>query len=277
MKEFKSFLKTVGGNEGGKCNYPTRLDMYGCGCAHDCKYCYAKSLLDFRKLWNPEDPSVANFKKVLAAIPKLKGIVRLGGMTDCFQPCEAKHRVTYLALQAFKAYRKSYLIVTKSPMVATDEYMAVLDPELAHIQITVTSTNPETSLRYERAALPEARIAAIEKLEAAGFDVCIRLSPFVPEWIDTDRINSIRCHKLLIEFLRVNTWIRKWLDGVDLSAYTLVEHGYSHLPLEVKKRLLAGFTKPQMSVCEDSDEAHGWFRDNFNANKEDCCNLRKQA
>lgn len=27
-KEFKSFLKTVGGNEGNKCHYPTRLDTY---------------------------------------------------------------------------------------------------------------------------------------------------------------------------------------------------------------------------------------------------------
>ena len=38
-KEFKSFYKTVGGGEGDRCNYPTRLDLYGCGCQHDCKYC----------------------------------------------------------------------------------------------------------------------------------------------------------------------------------------------------------------------------------------------
>ena len=39
QKEFKSFFKTVGGNEGNKCHYPTRLDTYGCGCSHDCNYC----------------------------------------------------------------------------------------------------------------------------------------------------------------------------------------------------------------------------------------------
>ena len=50
MKEYKSFFKTVNGNEGSKCHYNTRLDTYGCGCQHDCSYCYAKSLLDFRKL-----------------------------------------------------------------------------------------------------------------------------------------------------------------------------------------------------------------------------------
>ena len=64
MKEFKSFYKTVQGNEGNKCNYPTRLDTYGCGCAHDCKYCYAKSLLDFRGMWDPEDPAVAPLDEI---------------------------------------------------------------------------------------------------------------------------------------------------------------------------------------------------------------------
>ena len=87
MKEYKSFYKTVDGNEGQKCNYPTRLDTYGCGCVHDCKYCYAKSLLSFRGLWNPYDPSVADINKIEKKIKTLtKGtIVRLGGMTDCFQ------------------------------------------------------------------------------------------------------------------------------------------------------------------------------------------------
>lgn len=72
-KEFKSFFKNVGGNEGSKCRYPGRLDTYGCGCSHDCKYCYAKSLLNFRKLWNPEDPSVADLSKVKKQINFTRG------------------------------------------------------------------------------------------------------------------------------------------------------------------------------------------------------------
>ena len=127
MKEFKSFFKTVGGNEGGKCNYPTRLDTYGCGCQHDCSYCYAKSLLDFRNLWNPQDPSVANIDKIRKTIKKIpKGsIIRLGGMTDCFQPLEKIHRVTYETIEALNEYGIGYLIVTKSDMVASDEYMVI--------------------------------------------------------------------------------------------------------------------------------------------------------
>lgn len=62
--EYKSFLKIVGGNEGAVCKYSTRLDTYGRGCAHDCSYCYAKSLLSFRGLWDHDDPAVADISKI---------------------------------------------------------------------------------------------------------------------------------------------------------------------------------------------------------------------
>lgn len=85
MSEFKSFYKCVNsGNEGEKCRYNIRLDTYGCGCQHNCSYCYARSLLSFRKFWNPSEPKVADINKIKRKIQKLpKGtIVRLGGMTD---------------------------------------------------------------------------------------------------------------------------------------------------------------------------------------------------
>ena len=87
-------------------------------------------------------------------------------MTDCFQPVERTHKITYNALKAFKAVRKPYLIVTKSNLVADDEYIKVLDKDLAHIQITITTTNDELSLTYESAVPPSKRIEAVEKLWA---------------------------------------------------------------------------------------------------------------
>lgn len=90
--EYKSFMKTVGGNEGEKCKYTTRLDTYGKGCQHNCSYCYAKSLLSFRGLWDNENPAIADIRKIERKVSKLpKGtILRLGGMTDCFQPLEQR-------------------------------------------------------------------------------------------------------------------------------------------------------------------------------------------
>lgn len=99
---FQSFSKSVEGNEGSKCYYPTRLDLYGCGCQHNCSYCYARSLLDFRGKWNAAQPAVAFRSDVQRAIRKhmRKGeVIRLGGMTDCFQPLEKERMMTYMAIK----------------------------------------------------------------------------------------------------------------------------------------------------------------------------------
>jgi len=274
-KEYKSFYKTVGGGEGDRCNYPTRLDLYGCGCQHDCSYCYAKSLLSFRGLWDNQNPSVADISKVIKKIPKIPDdvCVRLGGMTDCFQPLEKSVRNTYNTIVELNKLDKHYLIVTKGAIVADDEYVEILDKKLAHIQVSVTTTDDELSPTYEKASLPSQRIKAIEKLAKLGFDVQLRLSPFISEYVNLDIINSVQCDKILVEFLRVNTWVKKWLD-IDYSPYTLKQGGYRHLPLDRKIELISKITNfKEKTVCEDVNEHFEYWKENFNTNKEDCCNL----
>ena len=238
--EYKGFFKKVTGNEGERCHYATRLDTYGKGCIHNCSYCYARSLLDFRGLWNPAEPAVADLTKIVKTVNKnLKAgdVVRLGGMTDCFQGCESKYRITRDTIRLLNKKGVHYLIVTKSPMVAS--YAPIMDKRLAHIQVSITSTDAEISRRIEPgAAYPEKRIEAVESLYSQGFDVAVRLSPFIPEIVDTERIRAIDCDKILVEFLRINTFIRKWMQGFDFSEYTHKAGGYCHLPLEAKKRYI---------------------------------------
>lgn len=276
LAEFKSFLKTVGGNEGGKCKYPSRLDTYGCGCSHDCDYCYARSLLEFRGLWNPKEPAVADINKIRKKLDKVKPgtILRLGGMTDCFQPIEATLHVTYQTIIELNKRGIGYLIVTKSALIADDAYIEVLDRNLAHIQITITATDDQKALEYEKASPISKRIQAIEKLQEHGFDVSVRLSPFIPEYIDYDVLNAIRCDKILVEFLRSNGFIRKTFP-IDYSKYTVKQSGYWHLPLEEKIKLLENITGfKELTVCEDETEAYEYWKNSVNPNPDDCCNLR---
>ena len=271
MKEFKSFYKEVTGNEGGKCHYNTRLDTYGCGCQHDCSYCYAKSLLDFRGLWDAKEPSVADIKKIERKIAKLPqgNIIRLGGMTDCFQPLEEQMHVTWETIKLLNQYGIGYLIVTKSDLVC--DYMNILNKDLAHIQITTTWVPCEKAVSTER------RIKAIEALYEAGFDVAVRLSPYIPQFVDFERLNSIKCNKIIIEFLRVNHWIKKWLP-LDYSDYTVKQSGYEHLPLAKKIEYLSKVTGfDEVSVCEDVTEHFEYWKEAVNWNKEDCCNLRRKG
>lgn len=218
---------------------------------------------------------MADIQKIRRAVKKMKPgtIVRMGGMTDCFAPIEKKERVTYETIKALNAAGIGYLIVTKSDLVA--EYTDILDKDLAHIQISITSTDDQISKRIEPGApLPEMRIKAVERLFKGGYDVAVRLSPYIPENVDTGRINAIQCDKMLVEFLRVNSAILK-LFPVDLSDYSLRQGNYHHLPLERKKRLLDGFKGKIITVCEDVDEHYAYWREHVNPNPDDCCNLRR--
>lgn len=198
-------------------------------------------------------------------------------MTDCFQPIENIYLNTYKTIKLLNKYGIGYLIVTKSYLVADDEYIKIYDKDLCHIQITTTCLDDELYKRldYEKASLPSQRIEAIKKLQDKGFDVAIRLSPLIEEYIDFDKLNNLGINKAQVEFLRVNHWIKKWFD-IDYSKFTIKQSGYVHLPLEEKKRIISKIHIPSVSVCEDESEAYEYWKENYNPNKEDCCNLRRK-
>ena len=223
------------------------------------------------------NPRVADIKKIEKQIEKIEPgtVVRLGGMTDCFQVFENAYKVTYKTIKLLNKRRIHYLIVTKSDLVANDRYLEILDKELAHIQISITSTDDKIAFEYEKAPSTTRRIAAIEKLHKLGFDVSVRLSPFIFELIDFDIINSIKCDKILVEFLRVNSFIKGWFKQIDFTKYTVKHSNYLHLPLEEKinqLKSIKGFK--ELTVCEDVDEHYEYWKNNVNPNKEDCCNLK---
>lgn len=281
-REYLGFLKTVEGNEGSKCYYPTRLDTYGCGCGHDCSYCYAKDMiirLSGNEGWDPKHPKIADTWRIENRIKrgelKAGDVVRLGGLTDCFQPAEMKYRTTLETIKILNKYDIGYLIVTKSHFVAGDEYVEIMRPDLAHIQITTTSFDNKLCSKYEKASSPEKRVEAIEKLQRLGFDTFFRLSPYVEGWVDFEKLNQVQCDKILVEFLRVNSTILRQFD-IDTSAYTYPDNGYMNLPLEKKLDILSRITGfKEVTVCDDCTEHYDYFKKNFNPNPNDCCNLRK--
>ena len=71
---------------------------------------------------------MADPAKIARAVARLApgSIVRMGGMTDCFQPAEAIYRLTYKTIRMLNERGIGYLIVTKSPMVAGERYIDVM-------------------------------------------------------------------------------------------------------------------------------------------------------
>ena len=104
----------------------------------------------------------------------------------------------------------------------------------------------------------------------------MRLSPYIPQFVDLEALKGFGVKKAVVEFLRVNSWIQKWFD-IDYSEYTVKHAGYRHLPLSKKIE----YVKPlqgifdELTVCEDEDEAYEYWKNNVNPNPNDCCNLRR--
>jgi len=276
MNTYKRFYKTVTGGEGERCTYPTRLDLYGKECFYDCSYCYSKQMLNFRKLWNPTDVGVAPLLQVYRTIEKIpKGsTVRLGGMTDCFQPIERKYKNTYNTIRALNKRKIHYLIVTKSNLIIEPEYLEILDPTLAHIQVSIPTDNDEVLSATDNAPCFVDRKKTVEILNANDFDVSLRLAPFLFETANLDEINKIKVDKCLIEFLRVKPSMSKELsDYITFKDYSIKEGGYRHLPLNNKIEILNKLHFEEMTVCDDVTEHYNYFKNQFNHNPEDCCNL----
>ena len=142
--------------------------------------------------------------------------------------------------------------------------------------MTITATDDKKVLEYEKASRISERIAAVGKLQDLGFDVSVRLSPFIPENVDMEKLNAIRCDKILVEFLRSSAFIRRTFP-IDYSEYTVKSGGYWHLPLERKKEYIKQITGfREVTICEDEPEAYEYWKHHFNPDPDDCCNLRKE-
>ena len=198
--EFKSFIKLTGGSEANRCFYPLKLDTYGRGCNTNCTYCYARSVLHFRGLWNSENPATADFDKIEKLFTDVyehgkknkwsdfllqKMPIRLGGMVDCFGKSERDFRVSLRTLQLLKKYQYPYQIFTKNALVAEPEYLEALDPTIANVQFTITTPYDDVSLQYEEGAdVTSSRLKAMKILSDKGFYVAARINPLFPIYPD---------------------------------------------------------------------------------------------
>ena len=273
-----SFHKTVGGGEGSRCYYPTRLDTYGKGCYFNCQYCYAKNLLDFRKLWQPNSPAAASIKEILKTVKKIPSgsVVRLGGMTDCFQPIERIRRNTYKTIQLLNKKKIHYLIVTKSDLIINNEYLDLMSKKLAHIQVSIPTNDNEALAATDNAKPFEVRRNVVETLQEQGFDTSLRLAPFLYSTADFEVINDIKVDKCLVEFLRLKSVAKNnpLNKVISLNPYTYKEGGYYHLPLKTKLKVLDRLDFNELSICEDVEAHYNYFLKNVCYNPNDCCNLR---
>jgi len=182
------------------CHYGFQIDTYTEGCTHDCVYCYARDEGLRENRWNNPLPipiDIAAVRHLFHTVfetdqaspwrPILERRIplRMGGYTDCFMRMEKHHGVTLELLRILKEYRYPNVIVTRSPLVASDDYMAEMDPTLTVPQISIQTLNDKLMRLMEpRAPKAADRLASIQKLKDHGMRVAARINPLFPIYPD---------------------------------------------------------------------------------------------
>lgn len=183
-----------------QCLYSFEIDTYGRGCVHDCVYCYARAQLTVHGYWNnpfPMPVDISDIWKTFYTVfetdksskwrPVMEKRIplRIGSMSDSFMFMDQKYGVTKELLKILDYYKYPYIIFTRSDLVAHDDYIKLLNPNLCSIQMSISSTNDDMNKIIERGA-PSAkrRLQAMQKLTQSGFWTTVRLNPFFPIYAD---------------------------------------------------------------------------------------------
>jgi DNA repair photolyase len=194
---FKSPLKLVNSHSTcQQCLYSFEIDTYGRGCSHNCVYCYAKAELTVYGYWNNPFPAPVNindirkiFNQVFESdspskwreILQRRIPLRIGSMSDSFMWMDDKYKVTKELLKILKFYKYPYVVFTRSDLIARDDYLELIDPTLASIQFSISSTNDELNKKIEPGAPSAARrLKALKHISTSGYWTTVRINPVFP-------------------------------------------------------------------------------------------------
>jgi DNA repair photolyase len=183
-----------------QCLYSFEVDTYGRGCSHNCTYCYAKAELTVHGYWNNPIPVPIDLNEVRKifytvfetnkktkwrSVMEQKIPLRIGCMSDSFMWTDTKYGVTKEFIKILNFYNYPYTIITRSDLVARDDYMNLLRKDLCSIQFSIASTNDKLNKMIEPGA-PSAkrRLIALKKLNENGFWTAVRINPMFPIYPD---------------------------------------------------------------------------------------------
>ena len=166
------------------------------GCEHGCSYCFARPThaymglspgLDFEQKLFVKQDAAALLEKELARPGYKPQTIAIGSNTDPYQPIERQHRVMRGVLEALARTNHPVGIVTKSALVTRDiDLLAPMaEKGLVKVALSVTTLDGKLARAMEpRAAQPQVRLDAIQRLSEAGIPVSVMVAPVIPAVTD---------------------------------------------------------------------------------------------
>ncbi len=223
------------------------------GCSHFCLYCYATAYIGVK----PSTPKRGFRERLLRDLPRLdpRFHIDVSTSSDPYPPEEERLRLTRWTLSVLLPRGFRVLVITKGSLVARDADL--LSRGNAAVTITVTTMDRGLAARLEPGAPPpRERIRAMERLNAEGVPVGLRLDPIFP--LLTDDPDSMRevleaARSAGARFVVVSTFKAR-PDGLRrmVEAFPELEEryrrlyrvegrwqsGYWYLPLPLRKRII---------------------------------------
>lgn len=128
------------------------------------------------------------------------------------------------------------------------------------MSVTYTPALAKSYEGIDKASPFEERCSAINRLHFGGFEVWLRLSPYLSDFIMPSELDCIKTDKICIEFLRVSSAIRKNCT-FDTSEYTEKSGNYWHLPLRYKIDLVKALPNiyRKIAICEDHPDHYEYW------------------
>lgn len=162
------------------------------GCEHGCVYCYARNThpywgysagVDFESKILIKRDAPQLLAKKLASPKWIPTPIMLSGNTDCYQPIEAKLKLTRQILEVLERYQHPVGVITKSALILRDiDIIArMAEKKLARVAISINSLDESLRQQLEpRTATLRRRLQVIEEMNKAGIHIHAMLAPMIP-------------------------------------------------------------------------------------------------
>lgn len=168
------------------------------GCEHGCAYCFARPGhaylglspgLDFETkiVWKPDAANC--LRKELAHPNYVCQPIALGINTDAYQPVERQLGLTRQILEVLHETRHPVSFVTKSSLIERDlDLLGEMGRSgLLQVMFSITTLDGALSRKLEpRAAQPQRRLQAMQRLAKAGVPVGVLVAPVIPAITDAE-------------------------------------------------------------------------------------------
>ncbi|MBX3473751.1 MAG: PA0069 family radical SAM protein [Planctomycetes bacterium] len=162
------------------------------GCEHGCSYCYARPYheylglsagLDFESKIFVKRDAARLLRAELMKPSWQPSWISLSGVTDPYQPCEARFKVTRSILEVMAEFRHPCSVITKNSLITRDLDLLqqLAEHDCVGTVLSITTLDEDLLRRLEpRTATARRRLEAVRELADAGIPVGVNVAPVIP-------------------------------------------------------------------------------------------------